>query len=602
MGAASSLVTLPREDNVEESVPIPEIVIKQLPEVIEESVYLHEKFPLVIDPTGKAKMFLKYQTGAFITQHEFNDAKLINRCLAGCIIHGKTFTAHFETLDDSTTVDFFDPNSFPKEVLSRTELYKEGVCQKIFRPEDGDDPEPSPQFIFILCTSCEVIPPELLQVMRAVKVVESKGEQKTLDTDNDLDVIAGLYGAKEIVRNSKDLVECAFDGDLDGINSWIEKGYHIESVDGRKHTALSEAACNGHMDVINFLIEQGADPNTKNDTGRTPLWRASFNGHTEIMRVLLEAGADPDAVDKTSMETAFDVAKNAESRDLLSSWDKSRTEALLEKRKAEILASAEARIRTSAEREEFAKQKLRTEAVEFASKGDLVGLKNILLLSAEEAEKSNSRPRVTAEARNNTGQSLLSIATQNNDAAMAEFLLTHWKKCDEDRWDLAEGEMSMEAKVFKTNPNSRDLKGWSCVCIAVFHESKDCLNLLLSHGGDPLLRSSYNKNAWDLAKDDLDAANKVVRSRAEIRQVLVDFDNKNASKIFGKGSACPIKPSGDIEEGLDENGSPIVMQKEMENEASIAPSNSKKSKKGSGKNVSNAKKDGKKTTSKKVKK
>ena len=56
-------------------------------QAIEESVYVHEKFPLIIDPTGKAKMFLKYQTGSFITQPEFANKELINRCLAGCIIH-----------------------------------------------------------------------------------------------------------------------------------------------------------------------------------------------------------------------------------------------------------------------------------------------------------------------------------------------------------------------------------------------------------------------------------------------------------------------------------------------------------------------------------
>ena len=78
---------------------------------------------------------------------------------------------------------------------------------------------------------------------------------------------------------------------------------------------------------------------------------------------------------------------------LQSSWDRSRTESLLAKRKAEILASAEARIRTSAEREQFAKQKLRTEAVDFATKKDLNGLKAMLMLSAEEADKTNTRPR-----------------------------------------------------------------------------------------------------------------------------------------------------------------------------------------------------------------
>lgn len=60
--------------------------------------------------------------------------------------------------------------------------------------------------------------------------------------------------------------------------------------------------------------------------------------------------------------------------------------------------------------------------------------------------------------------------------------------------------MSDEAKIFKANPNSRDLKGWTCVCIAVFHDSCKVLPLLLQHGGDPSMRSTYNKNAWDISK------------------------------------------------------------------------------------------------------
>jgi hypothetical protein len=97
-------------------------------------------------------------------------------------------------------VDFFEPTIFPKEVLNRSELYKEGVCEKIFRPEDGDDPEPSPQFVFILCTMCEKIPPELLKIMYPIKVVDGKGADRAPDGDNELEVIAGLYGASEVIR------------------------------------------------------------------------------------------------------------------------------------------------------------------------------------------------------------------------------------------------------------------------------------------------------------------------------------------------------------------------------------------------------------------
>lgn len=44
------------------------------------------------------------------------------------------------------------------------------------------------------------------------------------------------------MRSSRDLVEAAFDGDIDGVKDWIEKGYDAESSDGHDHTALSEAA------------------------------------------------------------------------------------------------------------------------------------------------------------------------------------------------------------------------------------------------------------------------------------------------------------------------------------------------------------------------
>lgn len=176
------------------------------------------------------------------------------------------------------------------------------------------------------------------------------------------------------------------------------------------------------------------------------------------------------------------------------------TERLLEERRRIIMSNLEARIKTSAEREFVARNLIRKELVEKAENGDVDGIKQMLTMVADEAAKSSCKPRATAEVRNDLGQSLLSIAAQHDNTELAEFLLTYWKTLDAERWDLAEGEVSPEAKVFKGNPNSRDLKGWTCACIAVFHDARKVLQLLLDHGGDPNIRSSYNKNAWDLAK------------------------------------------------------------------------------------------------------
>ena len=115
---------------------------------------------------------------------------------------------------------------------------------------------------------------------------------------------------------------------------------------------------------------------------------------------------------------------------------------------------------------------------------------------------------VNAECRNDRGQTLLSIATQRDDETLVRFLLTHWREVagedysssTTDRGGVQLSDLPVESRVFYSNPNSRDAKGWTCVCIAIFHDSRRALRLLLDHGGDPSIRSSYNKNAWDLAK------------------------------------------------------------------------------------------------------
>lgn len=595
MGAGASV---PPVDNVDTSVK--EITLKKLPEAIEECLYVHEKFPVILDPTEQAGRFLKYQSGAFTN---FNDPSFmlaggdkkrlesLNRALVGSIQHGRTLTLKFDSLSGIETSSVFHKDFFPETVISRSQFLINDDWRSVLKEEMGDemDMNISPEFVFILIITGDAnVPSELQNIMQVIKVIDTKqaaeGDQNQNDQeggDPAMDQIASMYGAAEIIRNSVPMVEAAFDGEFDTVKSFLDKGYHVESMDARKHTSLSEAASQGHMDLVQFLLEIGANPNALNDTGRSALWRAAFNNHGPIVSALLEAGANMDYRDKVSIEGPYDVAQDEGVRGILSSWDKTRTVELMENRKRVMMANLEARIKSSADREAVARNLIRTELVDKANSGDSQGIREMLEMIAQELTEANmkstggvaARPRATVEVRNDQGQSLLSIAAQNDDDELAEFLLTHWTGIDKDRWDLCEGEISDEAKLFKPNVNSRDLKGWTCTCIAVFHDSTKVLKLLLEHNGDPNIRSSYNRNAWDLAKDELDAAEHVIRSRALIRQVLLDYDQSNKSgntRIFGNGKAVGVKRNNgndaQLYEDLGDEGSPVVMQLEMNKE------------------------------------
>ncbi|KAJ1415719.1 ankyrin repeat-containing domain protein, partial [Ochromonadaceae sp. CCMP2298] len=411
-----------------------ETTLRKLPEAVEEAVYGHEKFPLVVDPSEQAGRFFKYQTGTFISMDDpvQSMAVNINRALVGAFRFGRTLTLKFNTLE-GVTADIFTPGLFPIELLDRGRFFTEEVWRSVLNPSSiGDDTEAgdvtiSSEFTFIVVTQTEYVPQQLFESMRVVRVVDRERGVGPQEQDP-MEQIAELFGAKEVVRNSTQLVEAAFDGDLEELRAWVDKGYHLESYDGRKHTALSEAACQGHLHVAQFLLDNGADPNSLSDTGRSALWRASFNGHLEVASLLLNAGASPDHRDRVSMESAFDVAQSEELREMLGNWDMTKTEALIEQRRRVILASLESRIKTSAEREFFAKNLIRKELVEKASSGDVEGVSELLQEVAREAQASGSKPRASVEVRNDSGQSLLSIAAQSGYFEMAEFLLSHYKK------------------------------------------------------------------------------------------------------------------------------------------------------------------------------
>jgi hypothetical protein len=320
MGAAASVGS-------GESFKAQEVTLKKLPDAVEEAVYVHEKFPLVLDPTEQAGRFFKYQTGAYLNFEDPTQSTkaALNRALVASFLHGRTMTVKVPSLQ-GIQESVFEAGSFPIEVLDRSKFFLEEVWQSCLKPTDPpkDEASISSEFAFILCcTKLDHIPPFLWDKMHVIKVVDASDQNQDHNPDVQssgdagMDQIASMFGAAEIIRNSKDLVEAAFDGDLDEVKNQIQKGYHLESYDGRKHTALSEAACQGHLHVVQWLLENGADPNAVNDTGRSALWRAAFNNHVEIVNLMLQSGADPQARDKVSMESAFDVSTNEEIRAIL---------------------------------------------------------------------------------------------------------------------------------------------------------------------------------------------------------------------------------------------------------------------------------------------
>lgn len=226
-------------------------------------------------------------------------------CLLCCAAAAATdsMCISFSTLEGRDLESYFSPGHFPKEIVSRGEMFKEEVYTTLLRPENGDPQPhefiPSASFAFIIFTEADHVPGELLPWFNVIRIGgKAAGARKQRsggaeEEDAEGAALADAIGLKEKIRNSTDLVEAAFDGETEEVKTWLEKGYSVDSMDGRKHTALSEAACQGHTELVKFLLDRGADPNKVSDTGRSAIFRACFHGHHGTVQLLLEAGGDP---------------------------------------------------------------------------------------------------------------------------------------------------------------------------------------------------------------------------------------------------------------------------------------------------------------------
>ncbi|WP_145986412.1 ankyrin repeat domain-containing protein [Methylocaldum marinum] len=65
-----------------------------------------------------------------------------------------------------------------------------------------------------------------------------------------------------------------------------------------RNQALFAAAASGQLERLDSLLERGADVNSRNSAGRTPLMAAAFSGNVRVIRKLLAFGADPNVMDQ----------------------------------------------------------------------------------------------------------------------------------------------------------------------------------------------------------------------------------------------------------------------------------------------------------------
>lgn len=102
--------------------------LKQLPGAIEEALYIHEKWPLIVDPHGQATRFLRYQRGAFLLgdRREDIEKEHLRSRLVSSLMHGGNFCIVFRSLEEGVDYEgMFDETYFPKAVLDRRRIFLE---------------------------------------------------------------------------------------------------------------------------------------------------------------------------------------------------------------------------------------------------------------------------------------------------------------------------------------------------------------------------------------------------------------------------------------------------------------------------------------------
>ncbi|CAE7865034.1 TNKS2 [Symbiodinium microadriaticum] len=506
------------------------IKLRDITSELNDCVYTSGKYPLLVDTTGQACQFLKYR-GRYLSILKKGDfeKETLRKALVQALHNGAWLVLDFDKLECDLQ-SYFDKDSFPEMVLSPHELFLEENFTPLLRPTDEfaakvtyehqaalaegafqdrtkcHAPErvadvskkfdPKDSFRLVLATKQEEPPASLKEKMVLLKVDVSENEVK----EN-----AGRWAgreqpkkekSKEQVKMDEELLEFAFDGELQEVQTLLDKSADPMAKDGRGNTALSEAAVQGHIEVVKCLLDWkapiGSDPNAAGNDGRTALHRACFQGHQAVAQVLLEHGSDPRTKDRHG-ELPYDMASNDETRAALEAWDSAKTDSLKEERAKAIDAEDEKNVRNEEERLQLARRKKTAKLCELTERGDKDALELELL--------DLDRKEIPAY-RDDRGNSILHLAATHGRQEIVTLLF--------------------DSFGFGANP--RDSKGWTPIAVAAFHGHKKICQVLMARKADPLIENAYRKDAFAVAKDD------------EIKETLKCVDTPSEVPIAGASS------------------------------------------------------------------
>ncbi|PBD16151.1 ankyrin repeat domain-containing protein [Wolbachia endosymbiont of Drosophila subpulchrella] len=122
-------------------------------------------------------------------------------------------------------------------------------------------------------------------------------EDENGDTPLDL---ATTQDIRTLLQNTDELLKAAGSGDIQEVNSLINKGANVNATDQDGKTPLHWAAVKGHEEVVEALLKvNGINVNATDQGGKTPLHLAARDNNKEIVEALLKVnGINVNAQDK----------------------------------------------------------------------------------------------------------------------------------------------------------------------------------------------------------------------------------------------------------------------------------------------------------------